>query len=271
MEEAAARINEHPGVSHNYRRNHAYNLWFTLAVPPDSRLGLQRTVEILGDLAGAEAIRLMPTLRLFKIGVQLDMTGELDADARTPTPAYTEQDRQRAEQARLSTREIAAVRELQKDFPLVSRPYDVLAEAAGMSVAELLAHGHRLLARRQLRRVAAVLYHRQAGFKANAMGVWAVPSDQVDRVGPLMAGFAAVSHCYLRPTYPDWPYNVFTMVHGRNKQACDAVLEAISRATGITQYAALYSTREYKKVRVRYFTPETYAWEKRYAHALPAR
>jgi len=82
-----------------------------------------------------------------------------------------------------------------------------------------------------------------------------------------MAGFRAVTHCYRRPTYPDWTYNLFTMVHGRTPTECDAVLAEISRATGITDYAALYSTKEYKKERVKYFTDAEQEWERHHIAA----
>ena len=75
----------------------------------------------------------------------------------------------------------------------------------------------------------------------------------------------AVSHCYLRPTYPDWPYNIFTMVHAQDSAACGKVMESISEQTGVRDYAALYSSKEYKKVRVKYFTPEIDAWEAQHA------
>jgi DNA-binding Lrp family transcriptional regulator len=120
--------------------------------------------------------------------------------------------------------------------------------------------------RKLMRRFAAVMNHRNAGFKANAMGVWAVPDEHLDEIGPAMAGFAAVSHCYRRPTYEDWPYNVFTMVHGRSARDCEATIEAIRRETGIDEYCLLWSIKEYKKVRVRYFTPEWDDW--RDAHLL---
>jgi DNA-binding Lrp family transcriptional regulator len=111
--------------------------------------------------------------------------------------------------------------------------------------------------------MAAVLHHREAGFRANAMGVWAVPAGRAEEVGPIMASFKGVSHCYLRPTYPDWPYSIFTMVHGQEAADCQRIIDAISAATGITEYALLYSTKEYKKVRLKYFTPELEEWESR--------
>jgi DNA-binding Lrp family transcriptional regulator len=112
-----------------------------------------------------------------------------------------------------------------------------------------------------MRRFSAVLRHREVGFSANAMGVWAVPPDRQEEFGRAAAGFAAVSHCYLRPTYPDWPYSVFTMIHARDRTGCEDVLSAISRATGVADYSALYSTKEYKKTRVRYFADDIQEWE----------
>ena len=115
-----------------------------------------------------------------------------------------------------------------------------------------------------MRRFAAVMNHRNAGFKANAMGVWAVPDDQLDEIGPQMAGFAAVSHCYRRPTYDDWPYSVFTMVHGRSARDCEATIEAIRDETGVDEYCLLWSIKEYKKVRLEYFTPDWDAWSEQH-------
>jgi DNA-binding Lrp family transcriptional regulator len=113
-----------------------------------------------------------------------------------------------------------------------------------------------------------VLAHRKAGFTFNGMGVWKVPEERISEVGALMGSYAGVSHCYQRPTYPDWPYNLFSMTHGRTKDECEAVLRSISEEAGISEYIVLYSTKEYKKVRVSYFTPEIYAWEAIHAPLL---
>jgi DNA-binding Lrp family transcriptional regulator len=259
LDDAAEVINQHPGVSHNYKRNHAYNLWFTIAVPPNSRIGLERTVEILGQLAEVDVIRLMPTLKLYKIGVQLDMTGQ-DASNAKAKPTYTEADRVVAVKE-VTERDILMIRELQKDLPIVTRPFDEWAANIGISTEELLAGAEQFLERKQMRRFSAVLHHRKAGFRFNGMGVWAVPHEKADEIGPIMASFKAVSHCYLRPTYPDWPYSVFTMVHGRSKEECEEILQAIEDETGIKERDTLYSTKEYKKTRVEYFTPEMEEWE----------
>ncbi|SHE48100.1 transcriptional regulator, AsnC family [Seinonella peptonophila] len=262
LDEAAAMINDHPGVTHNYKRNHAFNLWFTIAVPPNSRIGLERTVELLGELAQVESIRLMPTLKLFKIGVQLDMTGKEDGTKAKAKPTYNEEDRQKADKV-LTEFDIAVIRELQRDLPITSRPFAESAARLGIQEEELLEAGRKMIERKQMRRFSAVLNHRKAGFRFNGMGVWAVPEDQVDLIGQQMASFKAVSHCYLRPTYSDWPYNIFTMVHGRSLEECENILQAIEDETKVTNRITLYSTKEYKKTRLQYFTPEMDQWEEK--------
>lgn len=258
LDAAAEAINGHPGVSHNYARNHSFNLWFTLAVPPDSKLGLEKTMDLLARETEAEAMRMLPTLRLFKIGVDLDVTGERPADARSEAP-YTEA--QRATSTVVTDEEKRVIREAQRDLPIVSEPWTGVATDAGVTVPRLLEVLATLKERGQMRRIAAVLFHRKMGFRANGMGVWKVPPERVDEVGPAMGSFRSVSHCYLRPTYPDWPYNVFTMVHATTKAECEEVFDAISKATGVPERISLYSTKEYKKTRVPYFTKDMDAWE----------
>ena len=160
----------------------------------------------------------------------------------------------------LTDREIAAIRVAQQDLPLVPRPFAVQAEQVDMTEDELLDILRSFIDRKLMRRFAAVMNHRSAGFKANAMGVWAVPEDDLEEVGPRMAEFAAVSHCYRRPTYEDWPYTVFTMVHGRTARDCEDTIDAIVTETGVDEYTLLWSVKEYKKTRVMYFTPDWAAW-----------
>ena len=267
LDAAAAVISDHPGVSHNYQRNHAFNLWFTLAVPPTS--DLQWTVEHLHAMAGGESTRILPTLRLFKIGMRLDMEGDTGAErVESGEAGYSETRRPAAGRAGLRAVDIAVIRELQEDIPLVAEPYRPMAERIGLSEEGLFEVAAHLSAQGYLRRVAAVLHHREAGFRANAMGVWVVPPDRAEEVGRIMASFKGVSHCYLRPTYPDWPYSLFTMVHGQQAEDCQVIINAISQATGISEYALLYSTKEYKKIRVKYFTPDLDEWEARARRTL---
>jgi DNA-binding Lrp family transcriptional regulator len=258
---AANVINAHPGVSHNYLRNHEFNIWFTIATEPDSPLGLDGTLDVLSRLAGAESIRQLPTLKLFKIRMDLEMEGDTDTLAQAveaAPPAETE--RQPYDEL-----DVAAIRATQGDLPVAPEPYAEAAAELGMSQERLLEHLQGMQERRLLRRVAAILYHRRAGFSANGMGVWKVPEARVMDLGPRMAAFRGISHCYQRPTYADWPYSIFTMAHGRSKEECDAILDSIAEQTGIEERSTLYSSTEFKKVRLLYFTEDFRAWEREHA------
>jgi siroheme decarboxylase len=258
---AARIINAHPGVSHNYLRNHEFNIWFTIATEPDSPLGLEGTLEVLARIAGADSIRQLPTLKLFKIRMDLEMEGgtedlakavEIAPPAETEPQPYDERDK-------------AVIRALQGDMPIVPEPFAPAAQELGMRQEELLAHLEGMQERRLLRRVAAILFHRRAGFSANGMGVWKVPDDRIMELGPRMAAFRGISHCYQRPTYADWPYSIFTMAHGRSKEECDAILDSIADQTKISDRSTLYSSTEFKKIRLLYFTGEYRAWEREHA------
>src|SRR5579884_2821805 len=266
VDDAARVVSEHPGVSHNYKRNHAYNLWYTIAVPPGQ--SLDEHVDVLHRASGALVTRKLPTLKLYKIGVKLDMTGTTAANAKSDVLEHEKPERRPDMEApELSDVEIETIRVVQEDLPLVERPFAAQAAHLGVSERDVLDMLASFKERKLMRRFAAVMNHRTAGFKANAMGVWAVPEEQLEELGPKMAGFAAVSHCYRRPTYEDWPYSVFTMVHGRSARDCEATIDAIRNETGVDDYALLWSVKEYKKTRVRYFTPEWDAWTREHPPA----
>src|SRR5207237_5020240 len=196
----------------------------TSAPGPDSRSGLKGTLEILAREAGAGSMRQLPTLRLFKIRMDLEMEGDTDA---LSSPAEISEPIDLGAQP-YDELDIAVIRALQGDMPVVPEPYAPAAAELGMPEQRLLDHLAGMQERGLLRRVAAILYHRRAGFSANGMGVWKVPDAQMLEVGRRMAAVRGISHCYQRPTYPDWPYSVFTMAHGRSKTECDAILDRIA-------------------------------------------
>ena len=259
LHQGALIVNQHPGVSHNYERDHDFNLWYTVAVPPGSNL--QAHVDTLHQLSGAEVTRMLPTLRLFKIGVDLDMAGERKLDARG-TPEYTDEMRRQAQGQALTAEDIDLIRELQEDLLVEREPFAAMADHLDITVEGLFERAARLKASGHLRRYAAILYHRKAGFRANGMAVFRVPVDDVPEIGPKIANFRAVSHCYQRPVYPDWPYNLFAMVHAHTPDECQAIINAIVTETGADDYVVLYSTTEYRKVRVKYFDPALEQWER---------
>jgi DNA-binding Lrp family transcriptional regulator len=258
---AAKIINSHPGVSHNYLRDHDFNLWFTLATEPDSKLGVQGTLDVLERLTGAESIRQLPTLCLFKIRMDLEMEKGTEALAAVAEAVEPNE----PDPIELSERDVAVIRATQGPMEAIPEPFAPPARQLGMKVPELLEHLEGMRERRALRRVAALLFHRRAGFSANGMGVWKVPAERIPELGPRMASFRGISHCYQRPTYPDWPYSVFTMAHGRSKEECDAILDSIAEDTGIHERRTLYSSTEFKKIRLLYFTDAHKRWEAEYA------
>jgi siroheme decarboxylase len=258
---AARIINSHPGVSHNYLRNHDFNLWFTIATEPDSPLGLEGTLEVLQGLTGAESVRQLPTLRLFKIRMDLEMEGDTEALA----SAGVAEEPKEPDPIELSELDLAVIRTLQGDMPVVPEPYEPAATELGISQERLLDQLESMRERKALRRVAAILFHRRAGFSANGMGVWKVPEERMLELGPRMASFRGISHCYQRPTYADWPYSLFTMAHGRSKEECDAILDSIAADTGIEERRTLYSSTEFKKIRLLYFTDDHKRWEAEHA------
>jgi DNA-binding Lrp family transcriptional regulator len=259
---AATIVNSHPGVSHNYLRNHDFNMWFTIAVEERSALGLEGTLEVLQRLTGAESIRQLPTLKLFKIRMDLELVGGTDELAKA---AVVEEPVELAKQP-YDELDVAVIRATQGDLPVVPEPYAAAAAQLHMSVDALVDHLHGMADRGLLRRVAAILFHRRAGFSANGMGVWKVPEDHIASVGPRMAAYRGISHCYQRPTYADWPYSIFTMAHGRSKEECDAILDAIAAENPEVQdRATLYSSTEFKKIRLLYFTDDFRRWEREHA------
>jgi DNA-binding Lrp family transcriptional regulator len=220
-------------------------------------LGLDGTLDVLQRLTGAESIRQLPTLKLFKIRMDLEMEGgtqALASEGATQEPAELEKQP-------YDDFDIAVIRATQGPQAVVPEPYTAPAAELGVPVERLLDHMGAMIERRLLRRVAAILFHRRAGFSANGMGVWNVPSERIMELAPRMAAVRGISHCYQRPTYPDWPYSVFTMAHGRSKEECDAILDSIAEQTGIEERATLYSSTEYKKVRLLYFTDAFKRWE----------
>ena len=267
LHEAAIEINKHPGVSHNYAREGSYyNLWFTLAVPPEH--DLDATAGYMARSTNALEQRIMPTKRFFKIGVNFDMVKKKGSSFNfSPDNVTKEQsggesatNKEEADSwdkaVPVTEAEKDAIRGMQEDLELIPRPYDQIAQQLGISTDELFAMAKDFQDRRIMRRYSAVLHHRRSGFRANAMIVWKVPEERSEEVGLMMAAHDAVTHCYERPTFPDWPYTHFTMVHATTPEECEEINNEISEATGITERLVLYSTREYKKTRVRYFVPD---------------
>ncbi len=145
------------------------------------------------------------------------------------------------------------VRVLQDEFPLVEEPYKELARRVGISEQELIERIQRLLEEKKIRKMGAVLRHREVGYSANALCVWEVPKDRLEKMAANMSGHPAVSHCYDRDTAPDWPYNLYTMIHASSREECEEIAAELARDNQVSHRKLLYSKREWKKTSMRYF------------------
>ena len=255
LDYVANMINKHPGVSHNYERNHEYNLWFTLAVPPGS--DLKTEIDKFSKLSGIKKTRLLPTIKLFKIGVKLEMVEEKKAEVKP-----SEEKKKILDVKFIATEEDKNfIRELQKDLEITERPFLCSAQKLGITEEELLEKAKYYEEIGIMRRFAAILRHREAGFIANGMIVWKVPDERIEEVGAKLGAFPQVSHCYQRPVYPDWPYSVFSMVHCKSISDAEEMAKQIQTQIGVQDYKILFSSREFKKTRVEYFVENEFKIE----------
>ncbi len=147
--------------------------------------------------------------------------------------------------------DITLLKSIQDGIPISSEPFKRIAVEIGIPEDEVLSRLANMIKEGAIRRFGASIGHRAIGITANAMCTWNVPDERVEEVGALMAGFAEVTHCYERPRYPGWKYNLFTMIHAYSREECEKVAMEISVATGIKDYSILFSEKEFKKTGVR--------------------
>ena len=247
LDSVANEVNKHPGVSHNYERNHDFNMWFTLAVPPYG--DMKRDLDWLASLDGVIKYRLLPTLKLYKIGVRLDMVND---DTEKPKP-IDEVKQLNPKKIEITENDKHFIRELQKDLKVIPEPFKEMAENLSITTTELFSKAKEYEKNGVMRRFAAILRHRDAGFSANGMVVWQVPDEKIDEIGYKLAAFPQVSHCYRRPVYSDWQFNLFSMIHARTLEAAEKIAVEMSEIVEIKDYRILFSSREFKKERVKYF------------------
>jgi siroheme decarboxylase len=252
LEQAARAVNAYSGVSHNYLRPGAYNMWYTIAVPPGQ--SLEEAVAGLSQTAGGWPTIILPALRKYKLAVVLDVLEEGEGEAPAERAGIPPTEAQMAFDP--SKQNIRVVRCIQEDLPLVARPFAQWADALGMEEEGLLGCIVQWMNLGFIRRFAAVLNHRQVGFNANGMVVWACPEDHIDEYGIILSSHAEVSHCYHRPAHVQWPYNLYAMIHGRTGEDCQAIAERLATAIRLPDYRILFSTREFKKIRLKLFWEE---------------
>jgi DNA-binding Lrp family transcriptional regulator len=248
VDEVAALLNGHAGVTHNYLREGTVNLWFTLTVP--SSQDIRDHIRTMAKAAHVRRWFFLPTIKTFKISFRLDMSRKSDGSAGKA--------RNRAAEGGHSSPPVRInrdfVRIVQRDLPLCSRPYRRAARELGMSEGRVVATLRRYIRAKVIRRVASVLRPNNAGYTANVMVAWAARGKaRRERLGLCAAANTLVSHCYQRPSSRAWPYSMYTMIHGRSMRECRRVIGDIAKCSGVTDYRALVTRKEYKKVRALYF------------------
>lgn len=257
IDAAVEILNSHPGISHNYERNHSYNIWFTIAIAPNSKSNLEDTIKLLATLTKAEDYIILPTLKLFKISVKLDTTNKQEKKEKIEKKVLKSLD--------LNDFHYSIIKEAQNDIAIVSEPFKDIIEKLDISYDQFFSTLKDFQEAGVMRRFACILNHRKAGFNANAMVAWDIEEgEEGEKIGEIAASFSAVSHCYLRPKYPTWNYNLFTMIHGKTKEDTQSVIDSISKEIEYKSNMPLYSSREFKKIRITYFSDEFGKWEDKY-------
>ena len=259
--DAAELINSHPGVSHNYLRDHRYNIWFTLAV--ETGRSLEETVSLLARGAHSRDSLILRNERMMKIGLMLNAGAVPLPDGKTAqegTPSGI------AEEHDFSEDEREAVRLLQMDLLLEERPFRSIinCERSFLSEVRLIELGTIFKNENIMRRFSAVLRHRTVGYTSNAMTVWRINGyDTMDDVADIFLGEQSISHLYLRTVYPGkWEYPLFAMIHSKSSVELRKIIERLSKRSGFKDYLVLNSLKEFKKQRVAYFSDAFSEWER---------
>ncbi len=257
IDEAVKIINSHAGISHNYLRSHKFNIWFTLAVPPNSILGLKKTVELIAKLTGTKEFLILPTLKMFKISVKLDTTKELS----NKEEVIKKVDKK----LELTDEHFRVIELVQQDIKFISEPFLEAKNKLGMTYERFFEINNELKDSGVMRRFASILNHKKAGFTSNAMVVWEIEETKSNEIGQIAASFSAVSHCYLRPIFENWKYNLFTMIHASSSDELQNTINSIASEIEFKSNMILHSLEEFKKVRIIYFSNEFAKWEEKYA------
>ncbi len=261
LEYTAQVINSHPGVSHNYQREHRFNLWFTLSVPQE--LNVQQHMLTLARLTSCSHLLYLPSIKTFKRRVQFSMTIEHASSCHIfqNSVPLSKMSRKIAISEQI---QYGIMQTLQQDLPLTPTPFADIAcrfQITPETLFDFLAY---LKSSKKMNRFAGIVYHRNLGFTANAMVVWNVSDTMIRSFARYASELAAVSHCYERLTYPEWPYNVYTMIHGRSQAVTQQVIDKLAQKFSLHQYEILYSSKEFKKQRVDFFDNAIYEWHNMY-------
>ena len=259
LEMAVFNINKHPGVSHNYLRKHKLNLWFTIAIAPDSKFSLEETVHHLAKIAKTTNYLILPTLKMYKIAVKLDTTSSGAKKENIANKVF--------KNIVLNDLHFRIIEALQSDLKLVREPFLEIIQKLKIGYDEFFDAVKELKDSGVMRRFASILNHKKAGFKSNAMVVWEVLED-FEKYANIAAGFSFVSHCYQRPIFENWKYNLFTMIHATSDEELESFIEMVATEIKYESKEVLTSLQEFKKVRIVYFSEEFKRYEDEVINAI---
>ena len=245
LRDVADMVSELSGVTHNYRRNHDYNLWFTLRAQSEEEI--EGHLQRLRERTGIDDFHSLPAQAVYNRSVTFDLTG---GDHSSGDNSSSGRD---GEAVVLSEEDKELVRAVQAGLSVEEEPYAVLAAQLDRSLDEVLARLNEWLESGVIRRMGAVANHRKLGYDANGMAVFRVSPETADELGPRLASYPQVTHCYRRPTLPDWPYTLFGMIHDDTEQAVREHAAHIADELGIDEYDVLFSTEQFKKTSGQYF------------------
>ncbi|MDH5655012.1 MAG: hypothetical protein OEZ34_03835 [Spirochaetia bacterium] len=257
LEKTAEIISRHPSVTHNYERLHEYNLWFTIGVPRTMKL--ESHLEALSRLTGQGPFHALRKVQTYKIGVAFNFeTGKNESNEKKSLSK---------EIPDLKEKEINIIRCLQKDLPLVSRPFEKLCDENNVDPDDIFAFARKFMGG-AVRKYVATFRHRKMGVAANGMTVWRIPQEKMGESASIFASSPAVSHCYERTAIEGFPYNLYAMMHASDRETLFSMVDEMSEISECKDYLILQSSREFKKTRLRYFLPELEEWWEKYGRLV---
>ncbi|MDH5719143.1 MAG: hypothetical protein OEZ13_00845 [Spirochaetia bacterium] len=255
LEKTADIISAHPMVTHNYERNHEFNLWFTVASP--EAFGVEKELEILSKLTGIKKFHPLKKKEVFKIGVVMDLETQKNISEKTEIKSDIEK-------LEINEKNINLIRAVQKNLPAEKNAFEILAGENGCEEDDLIEFISRNTGK-CIRKYIGTFMHRKLGIRSNGMIVWNVAPENASETGNLIASFADVSHCYSRESFEEFPYTLYSMLHGPSPEYIRETAQKIAEKINCKDYLILESTREFKKTRLRYFLPEYDEWIKKHA------
>ncbi len=254
LETVAGYVSSHPGVSHNYQRNHPLNLWFTLTVPTPQ--AIDDYIQHLKSRFHLDRVYSLPTIKMFKLKVRFNIADnpEDESESLEPdNPHLPPKVADSASEINISESQQELIRQLQNGLPIEPQPYLSIANKINQTESQVIDQIKLWLQHGVIRRMAARMKHQKMGYRVNAMVVFDLPDDQIEQAGRQLAAFPCVSHCYHRPSAPDWPFTLFAMTHTKDTLQLETTVRQMLENLHPRQHDILRSVCEFKKQPVRYF------------------